>query len=71
MSDIVFEYTPRSTYASQGDFSSSEEGYDIWLRGDDGYMDFLGFCGAHELEKNMKVYQDQGDRVFIRRKGEI
>ena len=66
MSDIIFEYTPRSIYAAQGSGPSGNEGYDIWLKVEDGHMDFLGFCHIHELEKNMKFYQDKGDRVYIR-----
>jgi hypothetical protein len=66
MSDIVFEYTPRSIYAAQGSGPSVEEGYDIWIK-DGNELLFLGFCYLRELEKNMKIYQDQGDRVYIRR----
>jgi hypothetical protein len=67
MSDIIFEYTPCSIYASQGAGPSTQEGYDIWIK-DGKEMLFLGFCDLYELEKNMKIYQDQNDRVFIRRK---
>jgi len=71
MSDIIFEYTPCSIYAAQGGGPSAEEGYDIWIKQDNELI-FLGFCYLYELEKNMKVYQDQGDRVFITRsKNEI
>jgi hypothetical protein len=66
MSDIIFEYTPCSIYAAQGGGPSAEEGYDIWIKQDNELI-FLGFCYLYELEKNMKVYQDQGDRVFITR----
>jgi hypothetical protein len=66
MSDIIFEYTPCSIYAAQGSGPSAEEGYDIWIKQDNELI-FLGFCYLYELEKNMKVYQDQGDRVFITR----
>ena len=67
MADIVFQYTPRSIYSVQGSGPSAEEGYDIWIRHKDGWMDFLGFCGLNELEGNMKFYQDSGDSVYIRR----
>jgi hypothetical protein len=66
MSDIIFEYTPCSIYAAQGSGPSAEEGYDIWIKEDDELI-FLGFCYLDELEKNMKIYQDQKDRVYIRR----
>jgi hypothetical protein len=65
MSDIIFEYTPRSIYAAQGSGPSVEEGYDIWIKEGDELI-FLGFCYLHELEKNMKFYQDQEDRIFIK-----
>jgi hypothetical protein len=71
MSDIVFEYTPRSIYAAQGSGPSAEEGYDIWYKVENEWI-FLAFCKLYELEKNMKFYQDQGDKVFITRsKNEI
>jgi hypothetical protein len=66
MSDIIFEYTPRSIYSVQGSGPSTEEGYDIWYKMDNEQI-FLGFCRLYELEKNMKFYQDQGDRVYITR----
>jgi hypothetical protein len=66
MSDIIFEYTPRSIYASQGAGPTVEEGYDIWIKNGDELL-FIGFCYIHELEENMKIYQDQGDSVYIRR----
>jgi hypothetical protein len=64
MSDIVFEYTPSSLYSHQGSGPSTEEGYNIWVRSGN-EMSFLGFCYLHELEKYMKIYQDQDSRVFI------
>jgi hypothetical protein len=64
MSDIIFEYTPCSTHAAQGSGPSAEEGYDIWYKVENEWI-FLAFCKLYELEKNMKFYQDQGDRVFI------
>jgi hypothetical protein len=71
MSDIIFEYTPRSIYSVQGSGPSAEEGYDIWYKVHDEWV-FLGFCQLYDLENNMKFYQDQGDRVFITRsKNEI
>jgi hypothetical protein len=66
MSDIVFEYTPCSIYAAQGAGPSAQEGYDIWIKDGDELL-FIGFCYLDELEKNMKIYQDQGDSVYIRR----
>jgi hypothetical protein len=66
MSDIVFEYTPRSIYSVQGSGPSVEEGYDIWFE-EEGEMIFLGFCLLYELEEFMKFYQDQGENIYIRR----
>ncbi len=66
MSDIIFEYTPRSIYAVQGSGPSVEEGYDIWIK-EGSELLFLGFCYLNELEKHMKIYQDQGDNIYIRR----
>jgi len=66
MSEIIFEYTPRSIYASQGAGPSAQEGYDMWIKNGNELL-FLGFCLLHELEKNMKIYQDQGDSIYIRR----
>jgi len=66
MSNVIFEYTPHSIYAAQGGGPSAEEGYDIWIK-EDNEMLFLGFCYLNELEKHMKIYQDQGDNIYIRR----
>jgi len=66
MSDIIFEYTPRSIYSNQGGSPSIEEGYDIWLKEEEEML-FLGFCLLYDLEKCMKFYQDQGDNVYIRK----
>jgi hypothetical protein len=70
MSDIIFKYTPRSIYSAQGSGPSVEEGYDIWFK-EEGEMLFLGFCRLHELEKCMKFYQDQGDKVYITRSRKV
>jgi len=67
MSDIIFEYTPQSIYASQGGSPSTKEGYNIWIKDLDSILYFIGFFEPEDLEKNMKFYQDQGDNVYIRR----
>ncbi len=47
----------------QGMTASGEGGYDIWIRNEDNYMDFLGFIKEEELVDTIMYYEDLGDRV--------
>jgi hypothetical protein len=63
---IVIQEVKYGTNAGQGMTASGEGGYDIWIRHEDNYMDFLGFIKEEELVDTIMYYEDLGDRVEIR-----
>ena len=63
---ILIKEVKHGTNAGQGMTASGEGGYDIWIRNEDNYMDFLGFIKEEELIDTIMYYEDFGDRVEIR-----
>lgn len=63
---ILIKEVKYGTNAGQGMTASGEGGYDIWIRNEDNYMDFLGFIKDEELVDTVMHYEDLGDRVQIR-----
>lgn len=57
---IYIEHTYRSTYASQGETPSGNEGWNIWIKehGDD-MLSFLGWAPLEELHSLIEYYIDQ------------
>lgn len=69
MNKIVFEYTERSIYASQGGPPTGSEGYNIWIQyPDDEMLIFLGFSTKFDLEHNVAYYKSLGDKVLFTRR---
>jgi hypothetical protein len=74
MARIIFSYTPRSIYASQGGEPSCSEGYDIWLDSSLDYdktkdtrisLDWLGFSPMEEFNYWVSFYKANNDEVFV------
>lgn len=63
---IVIQEVLYGTNAGQGMTASGEGGYDIWIRDENNYMDFIGFIKDEELVNTIMYYEDLGDRVEIR-----
>lgn len=69
MAKIIFEYTEKSIYASQGGSPTGSEGYNIWIQyPDDEVLVFLGFCKEFDLAHNIAYYKNMGDQVFLVRR---
>ena len=63
---IVIKQVEYGTHVGQGMTASGEGGYDIWIRHEDNYMDFLGFIKDGDLVDTIMYYEGLGDKVEVR-----
>ena len=63
---IVIEEVEYGTNAGQGMTASGEGGFDIWIRNEDNYMDFLGFIKHDEFIQTVRYYEGRNNDVEIR-----
>lgn len=72
MAKVLFEYTPASRMAAQGNSPSNAEGHDIWLNEteEDNWWVFLGFIpfDSERFEQEVAYYQSTGCDVFLKGK---
>ena len=65
MAKVIFEYTKKGRYASQGEPPSNAEGYNIWVQYPDETTHFLGFDNIDRAASSVQYYEDNGDEVVF------